>query len=133
VGLVRDGPGVMLRDLRRGDPKAQAVIATLQEIAPDIVLLTGIDWDHGGALVSALAEQVALYPHHLSLRPNAGLPSGIDLDGDGRLGGRGTRWALAAIPAKAAWRCCRGIPSRFGPTIRRCSGPTCPTRFFSTG
>jgi hypothetical protein len=62
----------------------------LAEIRPDIVLLTDIDWDADGAALTALAERLATlgldYPHRLALRPNAGLASGLDLDGNGQTG-----------------------------------------------
>ena len=57
---------------------------------PDILLLTGIDLDPGGATLAALQEALAAagapYPHALALPSNAGRPSGADLDGDGRRG-----------------------------------------------
>ncbi len=62
----------------------------LAEARPDVVLLTDIDWDEGGAALDALAERLAEegldYPHRLALEPNAGRPSGLDLDGNGVLG-----------------------------------------------
>lgn len=63
---------------------------TLAEVVPDVVLLTDIDYDHGLAALSALADRIArtgrAYEHRFALRPNSGLASGLDLDGDGRLG-----------------------------------------------
>ncbi len=53
-------------------------------------MLTDIDWDHGNAALSALAAALSTrgldYAHRLALAPNTGVPSGRDLDGDGRLG-----------------------------------------------
>jgi len=58
-----------------------------------VLVLTGIDYDHGLAALSALAGRIALqgveYPHRLALRPNTGWMTPLDLDGDGRLGGPG--------------------------------------------
>lgn len=66
------------------------MIDTIATAAPDIVVLQDIDYDGGGALVDALADGLAgagiRFQHRFALRPNAGLPSGADLDGDGRLG-----------------------------------------------
>lgn len=57
---------------------------------PDILLLQGIDYDADGhalaALADLLAEAGAAYPHRFALRPNTGRPTGLDLDGNGRLG-----------------------------------------------
>lgn len=62
----------------------------LAETRPDILLLTGIDWDHDLVALSALADRVAksgpAYPHRFATRPNTGMATGLDLDGNGRLG-----------------------------------------------
>ncbi len=58
--------------------------------SPDVVLLTGFDWDLDLLALRAFAARVsaagAVYPHLYSARPNTGMPTGLDLDGDGRLG-----------------------------------------------
>lgn len=89
--LSRKGPGLLLRDLRRGeDPQVAAVIAVIARAAPDILVLQGFDWDHDGAALAALADQLARagqdYPHRFAARPNSGLATGLDMDGDGRGG-----------------------------------------------
>ncbi|MEM8803384.1 MAG: endonuclease/exonuclease/phosphatase family protein, partial [Pseudomonadota bacterium] len=45
-----------------------------------------IDYDLHGVAVAALAEAMG-YPHWFARRPNRGLPSHRDLDGNGRIGG----------------------------------------------
>lgn len=56
----------------------------------DILLLTGFDYDAGNAALDAFAMALmqagADYPHRFALRPNSGVPTGLDLDGNGRLG-----------------------------------------------
>lgn len=91
-GLGRKGPGLMLRDLRRGeDPQAEAALQVIAAAGADVLLLADVDWDHGGAGLAALRERLREagidYPHALALQPNSGLVSGLDLDGDGQLGG----------------------------------------------
>lgn len=62
----------------------------IAHVDPDILLLTGFDFDAGGAALAAFADRIgnagATYPHRFALRPNTGRPSGADLDGDGRVG-----------------------------------------------
>lgn len=92
--LIRDGPGLLLRDILKGeDPQVAAVVEVLAKSKPDVLLLTAIDWDYDGAALSALTTVLAAagqdYPHLLSPRPNAGLMTALDLDGDGRRGGPG--------------------------------------------
>ena len=93
--LSRDGPGLLLRDLTRtgkqADPQIAAVVQVIAETRPDILLLTDFDWDYDGRALSAFADLLAGagldYPHRFAARPNAGMATGLDLDGDGRLGG----------------------------------------------
>ncbi len=61
--------------------------------APDVLLLTGFDYDLDLVALNAFAGRIAeaggRYPHLFALRPNTGWATGIDLDGDGRTGGPG--------------------------------------------
>ncbi|MCX7646942.1 MAG: endonuclease/exonuclease/phosphatase family protein [Rhodobacteraceae bacterium] len=92
--LTRPGPGLLLRDIEGGrDAQVAAAVAVIAAAAPDVLLLTGIDYDHGLEALDALAGLLAAagqdYPHRFALRPNTGRASGLDLDGDGRAGGPG--------------------------------------------
>lgn len=89
--LSRDGPGLLLRDIRSGtDAQVAAAVAVIAAADADILLLTDFDWDHDGLALSALADLLAkagaVYPHRYAGPPNAGVATGLDLDGDGRLG-----------------------------------------------
>lgn len=93
--LTRKGPGLLLRDTLTGtDPQVEAAAAVVAATHPDILVLTGIDYDYGQAALSAFAARVVVaggpdYAHRFALRPNTGMATGLDLDGDGRLGGPG--------------------------------------------
>ena len=81
----------MLQSLAKGgNDQQRAVVTTIADLNADVLLLTGIDYDAGGqtlaALAGALAEAGAPYPYRLPLRPNSGLATGFDLNGNGRLG-----------------------------------------------
>ncbi|HEY0276598.1 MAG TPA: endonuclease/exonuclease/phosphatase family protein [Paenirhodobacter sp.] len=91
-GLSRDGPGLLLRDLTAGkDKQIIAVIAVIAEVSPDILLLTGFDWDLRGVALRAFQARLAAagvdYGYSYAPRPNTGMATGLDLDGDGRRGG----------------------------------------------
>lgn len=80
----------MLRDLVSGrDAQFDAVLRGLVALDADAVLLIGLDWDHDlvalGALQDALAARGLGYPYRFAPQPNAGLPTGFDVDGNGRL------------------------------------------------
>jgi len=82
AGLSRDGPGLLLRDLGRGDDQIAAVAAVLAEAQADIVVLTGTDVDAGNETLAALQARFG-YANGFSRMGNAGLATGIDMDGDG--------------------------------------------------
>ena len=90
-GLTRKGPGLLLRDIHRADPQVLAAAQVIAAAAPDVILLTGFDWDHGGLALTAFAAALEhaghQMPHRFAARPNSGMPTGLDLDGDGRTGG----------------------------------------------
>ena len=93
VELSRKGPGLLLRDILKGDPAAEAAAGVIAGVAPDVLVLNGVDYDHELRTVRALAGLVAgrghEMPYLLALRPNSGWMTDRDLDGDGRLGGKG--------------------------------------------
>lgn len=89
--LTRKGPGLLLRDILKGeDPQIAAFTALMLEVRPDIIALQGIDYDlkHAalGALIQSLETAGLAYPHNFTAAPNAGQASGQDLNGNGRLG-----------------------------------------------
>ena len=77
----------MLRDLARGeDAQIAAVLAVLAKAEADILALQSFDYDLTGEALRRFAD-AAGYAYSFALRPNTGLPTGLDMDGDGRLGG----------------------------------------------
>lgn len=89
--LSQPGPGLLLRDIIRADnPQVVAVIQTISAVAPDILVLQGIDYDLQGSALAALAKAIGQdgpdYRYRFALPPNAGRQTGIDMDGDGRAG-----------------------------------------------
>lgn len=52
----------------------------------DILVLGDIDFDLNGVALQVLAESLRDYPHRFTRRPNRGLDSERDLNGNGRLG-----------------------------------------------
>jgi hypothetical protein len=91
--MNREGPGLLLRDLLEGDPRGEAAARLVAGTAPDVLVLGGFDYDATGAALEAFAAAIEraghALPHRFALRPNTGRATGLDLDGDGRLGGPG--------------------------------------------
>ena len=91
VELSRQGPGLLLRDIRTGtDPQVKAVVRVIQQAAPDLLLLTDFDFDLDLQALGALRDQIAAtgptYEYLFALRPNTGVSTGLDMDGDGYSG-----------------------------------------------
>ena len=86
--LGRDGPGLLLRDLIKGDdPQITAALAVISMINPDVLVLTDFDYDLDGLALAAFAASVdPPYPYHFARRPNTGMPTGLDVDQNGQLG-----------------------------------------------
>ena len=91
--LSRAGPGLLLQDILAGNAQVEAAAAVIAAADADVVLLLGFDYDYGlmalGAFADRLAATGAPYAARFALRPNTGMATGIDLDGDGRTGGPG--------------------------------------------
>ncbi|MEM6758791.1 MAG: endonuclease/exonuclease/phosphatase family protein [Pseudomonadota bacterium] len=85
--LSRDGPGLLLRDLVRGkDPQIDAVLQVIAAADADVLVIQNFDYDLTAEALSRFAD-AAGYAHFFALRPNTGLATDFDMDGDGRLGG----------------------------------------------
>ena len=91
--MDRKGPGLLLRDiLREQDPQIDAVAQVLALLRPDILILQGVDHDLDLKTLEALRNRIAQddgprYDHLFARRPNSGMATGLDMDGDGRRGG----------------------------------------------
>ncbi|MFD1880826.1 endonuclease/exonuclease/phosphatase family protein [Paracoccus pacificus] len=88
--LTRKGPGLLLSDLQEAkDPQIAAVVQVIAASRADVLLLTGIDWDYDGLALRALADRLeqagAPYPYRYAGRPNTGMATEVDMDGDGRV------------------------------------------------
>ena len=86
--LSRDGPGLLLRDIRKGEDDAiSRIVQTIAGAAPDVLILTDIDYDYDSVAVAAFAELLpAPYAHVYTTTPNAGLQTGFDIDRNGYFG-----------------------------------------------
>ncbi|MEP3055932.1 endonuclease/exonuclease/phosphatase family protein [Ascidiaceihabitans sp.] len=86
--LERKGPGLLLRDIAKGDdPQVKAVIEVIKAADADILVLQNIDYDLTGAALEQLVRRLDDYPYSFARLPNTGMGTGLDMDGDGRLGG----------------------------------------------
>lgn len=100
TSLYSDEAGGLIRELQGDSAHARKIAAVLQRVRPDLVLLNEFDFDpeHRAAdLFQQRYLQVAQpgggealrYPYRYLAPVNTGVPSGLDLDNNGSIGGEG--------------------------------------------
>lgn len=98
ASLNRAQEGALLADLSTpDDPQAREVAEVIQRVRPDVLLLNEFDYVPGGAAVDAFRRNYLAigrngarpidYPYAFTAPVNTGVPTGYDLDRDGRVGG----------------------------------------------
>lgn len=104
IGFERKGPGLLLRDIMRGkEAQIAASAQALDALNADVLVLSGFDFDMGGLALGAFNARLARpYAHLRALRPNSGVQSGHDLDGDGRGGEAEDALAYGRFPGQGA-------------------------------
>jgi endonuclease/exonuclease/phosphatase family metal-dependent hydrolase len=111
IAMGLDAAGDLGRALERGvDPRLQMVAEILQRVRPDIVLLNEFDYDpaldaaglfNSRYLGESQRGQPPIhYPHHFRGPVNTGVDSGLDLDGDGVVGGPADAWGFGHFPGQ---------------------------------
>jgi hypothetical protein len=96
VSMFREQQGELRAALGDGvDRQAQLAASVLQDVRPDVVLLNEFDWDAGGEsarlfrdrflAVAQEGRQPLDYPYLYVPETNTGVPSGHDLDHDGKV------------------------------------------------
>jgi endonuclease/exonuclease/phosphatase family metal-dependent hydrolase len=100
ASLYSDQAGGLIDALAGDSAQARKIAAVLQQVRPDLVLLNEFDYDpaHRAAdlfqrrylEVAQSGGGAALhYPYRYLAPVNTGVPSGLDLDGNGQAGGEG--------------------------------------------
>ena len=100
VSLFDEDTGGLVSRLALGNAQAQRIAAVLQKVRPDIVLLNEFDHDPQGRAADLFQRhyleqpqagggEPLHYPHRYLAPVNTGVPSGLDLDGSGSIGGAG--------------------------------------------
>lgn len=101
ASLYAEQGGGLIERLASGDDGARKVAAVLQRVRPDLVLLNEFDYDADGRAADLFQRDYLetaqpgggaplRYPHRYLAPVNTGVPSGLDLDRDGHVGGATT-------------------------------------------
>ncbi len=100
TSLYSDEAGGVIRELQGDSAHARKIAAVLQKVRPDLVLLNEFDFDEAHRAADVFQQrylEVAQpgggdplhYPYRYLAPVNTGVPSGLDLDGNGTVGGTG--------------------------------------------
>ncbi|WP_018157420.1 endonuclease/exonuclease/phosphatase family protein [Demetria terragena] len=111
ASLNRAGEGDLVRDLSgRDNTQARNVAETIQRTNPDVVLVNEFDYVKGGAAVDLFRKNYlqvgqrgadpVRYRYAYSAPVNTGVPSGMDLDNNGEIGGAGDAYGFGDFPGQ---------------------------------
>lgn len=106
VDFAVAGPGAALGAILARRPNTIAMARTIAGLAPDILVLSGVDHDPQNRTAEAfnglIADQGLDLPHVFAPLPNAGIPSGVDLNGDGKTHGEDDAHGYGPYPGARA-------------------------------
>lgn len=109
ASLNRSTEGQLAADLSTGvNQQARNVAETIQRAAPDVVLINEFDYDPGNVdlfrdnylAVSQNGAAPVDYPYAYIAPSNTGVPSGLDLNNDGTVGGPDDAWGFGFFPGQ---------------------------------
>lgn len=109
TALARKGAGVLIKDIRARDQQVLTVAEIILRVRPDIIVLNEVDHDPAGTAMHEFADLLATgvngiegleLPHRFTAPVNTGVPSGFDLDGDGRRAGPRDAWGYGRFPGQ---------------------------------
>jgi len=99
TSLYNEEDGGLIARLQNADASARKIAAVIQHQRPDILLLNEFDFDAAGnaarlfqenfLAVSQDGQEPISYPYFYIAPVNTGVPSGMDLDNNGIIGGTG--------------------------------------------
>jgi hypothetical protein len=108
--LYSERDGGLIERLETGDDKARKIAAVIQHQRPDVLLLNEFDYDEGHVAADAFqrkylevgqfGEAPISYPYRYLAPVNTGVPSGMDLDRDGKVEGGNDAFGFGLHPGQ---------------------------------
>jgi len=100
TSLYSDDAGGLIAELEGDSAHARKIAAVLQRVRPDLVLLNEFDFDDAHRAADLFQQryletpqagggEALRYPYRYLAPVNTGVPSGLDLDNNGSVGGKG--------------------------------------------
>lgn len=110
TSLYSDEAGGLVRRLAANDARARQIAAVIQHQRPDVLLLNEFDFDPAGRAADLFQHQYLevaqhgqapiRYAHRFLAPVNTGVPSGLDLDNDGRNDRGNDAWGFGQHPGQ---------------------------------
>ncbi|MGD7788925.1 endonuclease/exonuclease/phosphatase family protein [Propionibacteriaceae bacterium Y1700] len=111
ASLNRASEGQLATDLSTPDnPQAKVIAEIIQRANPDVVLVNEFDYDAAGTSARLFAENYLAkgqngaegidYPYRFTAPVNTGVPSGMDLNNDGKVGGGDDAYGFGEFPGQ---------------------------------
>lgn len=110
AALNRSSAGALYQDLQTGSTQARKAAQIIQMVRPDILLLNEFDDDSEHLAVRCFMQHYLAvsqdghtpiaYPYYYTGPVNTGVPSGHDLDKDGRTDGPGDAFGYGQFPGQ---------------------------------
>ncbi|MEM6761322.1 MAG: endonuclease/exonuclease/phosphatase family protein [Pseudomonadota bacterium] len=137
--------GGMIARLEAGDPRAKLAAEVIQRVRPTVLLLQEIDRDDDGKALRIFVEaylavsqngaEPIAYPHVIYPPSNTGVPTGVDLNGDGAADGPNDAKGFGRHPGQYAFALLSqlplGAPRTFADLLwRDMPGSLLPTSYY---
>lgn len=113
VSLNRKQSGELITDLKRDDAQAKRLATIIQTVGPDILLVNELDYDAEHSAVRLFRDEYLHkipglqksmvpihYDHFFSDAVNTGVPSGMDLNRNGKMNEPDDAWGFGAFPGQ---------------------------------
>ena len=93
-----------------GSAQPDTVAEIIQRVRPDVLLINEFDFDAGGVAAQGFQDnylsvahgdaEPIVYPYHFVAPSNTGIPSGVDLDNNGSVGGPNDAFGFGFFPGQ---------------------------------
>ena len=110
TSLYSDQAGGLIQRLQRGDASARKIAAVIQHQRPDLLLLNEFDYDAEGRAAdlfqkcylgkAQFGQKPITYKYRYFAPVNTGVPSGFDLNGDGKTEGGNDAFGFGNHPGQ---------------------------------
>ncbi|MFM1783513.1 MAG: hypothetical protein RIS14_1266, partial [Pseudomonadota bacterium] len=110
TSLYSDQAGGLIQRLQRGDASARKIAAVIQHQRPDLLLLNEFDYDAEGRAADVFqkcylgkaqfGQKPITYKYRYFAPVNTGVPSGFDLNGDGKTEGGNDAFGFGNHPGQ---------------------------------